>query len=146
MQHEQECCERALQAMEQRRQAAAAQAKAITDEANERTKLPAANSSSMSMPPVPASRRLLPSVNAFASSARASPRENGSRRLLPFANAFASSARALPKDNGRPNCCPTKTGGHRTICLWLRRRLLFVRINHRTLQHQQRNAALARLR
>jgi len=36
MQHEQECCARALQAMEQRRQAAAAQAKAIADEANER--------------------------------------------------------------------------------------------------------------
>ena len=36
MQHEQECCARALQAMEQRRQAAAAQVKAIADEANER--------------------------------------------------------------------------------------------------------------
>jgi len=35
MQHEQECCAHALQAMEQRRQAAAVQAKAIADEANE---------------------------------------------------------------------------------------------------------------
>jgi len=36
MQHEQECCMRAMQVMEQRRQAAAAQAKAIADEATER--------------------------------------------------------------------------------------------------------------
>ena len=36
MQHEQECCARALQAEEQRRQAAAMRAKAIADEANKR--------------------------------------------------------------------------------------------------------------
>jgi hypothetical protein len=36
MQHEQECCTRALQAKEQHRQAAAARARAITNEANER--------------------------------------------------------------------------------------------------------------
>ncbi len=34
----------------------------------------------------------------------------------------------------------------RIIFLWLRRRLLIVRINHWTLQHQQRDTALARLR
>ena len=34
----------------------------------------------------------------------------------------------------------------RIIFLWLRRRLLLVRINHRTLRRQQRDAALARLR
>ena len=33
-----------------------------------------------------------------------------------------------------------------SIFLWLRRRLLLVRINHRTLRRQQRDAALARLR
>ncbi len=38
MQHEQECCVRALQAMEQRQQVAAAQEKAIADEANKRHK------------------------------------------------------------------------------------------------------------
>ena len=36
MQHEQECCAHALQAVEHRRQAAAVQAKAIADEANQR--------------------------------------------------------------------------------------------------------------
>jgi hypothetical protein len=36
LQHEQECCARALQAGEQHQQAAAARAKAIADEANER--------------------------------------------------------------------------------------------------------------
>jgi hypothetical protein len=33
-----------------------------------------------------------------------------------------------------------------TIFLWLHRRLLLVRINHRTLRRQQRDAALAHLR
>ena len=36
MQHEQECCARALQAAEQRRQAAAVRAKDIANEANQR--------------------------------------------------------------------------------------------------------------
>jgi colicin import membrane protein len=36
LQHEQECCARALQAEEERKQAAAAQAKAVADEANKR--------------------------------------------------------------------------------------------------------------
>jgi hypothetical protein len=36
MQHEQECCARALQAEEQRRQAASARAKAFADEATTR--------------------------------------------------------------------------------------------------------------
>jgi hypothetical protein len=36
LQHEQECCARVLQAEEQRKQAAAAQAKAVANKANER--------------------------------------------------------------------------------------------------------------
>jgi len=49
-------------------------------------RLPAANSSSSSKPHVPASRRLLPFANAFASSASALPRDNGRLNLLPNKN------------------------------------------------------------
>ncbi len=186
MQHEQECCARALQAEEHRRQSAAVRAKANQRKApalcqrlrlllsesvaeRERQRKPAARHegaaraaesdalalvedcraamwaklSAVSSLADEQSRPEIASSNLF-NAARACIQATCELLAAPLDAILANIEREDIKEGAR--AAQRNQAAARTIFLWLRRRLLLVRINHRTLRRQQRDAALARLR
>jgi hypothetical protein len=201
MQHKQECCTRALQAAEHRRQAPAVQAKAIPDKANqqkaaalrhrlclllsksvaesERQRKPAAAGAmkSEALALFKDCRQHEAVMRAEMSDVSSLANERPHHKIA-LPNLFdAAQARiqatcdilAAPLDTlladferedieegarmtplaGVPSLPSTvDQAAARTIFLWLWlcRRLLLVRINHRTLRRQQRDTALAHLR
>jgi hypothetical protein len=193
MQHEQEYCAHALQAAEQRRQAAAVRAKDIANEANQRKaavlrqrlRLVLSESvaerewqreaaarhdgatraaESVALALVKDCRRHEAAMQAELS-AVSSFADEQSRPKIVSSNLFdAARARiqatcellaapldAILADIEREDieevarAAQRNQAATRIIFLWLRRRLLIVRINHRTLRRQQCDTALARL-
>jgi hypothetical protein len=133
--------------MEQRRQVAAAQAKAIADEANERHQ--AAHRQQLidkhatracQQKAVALRQRLCLLSESVAERERQREAPALCQRLRLLSESVAERQRSAELAAQR------KQVAVRTICLWLRRRLLLFRTNHRTLRRQQRDAALARLR